>query len=519
MTCNMRFAVLVLVLLGCGNKSKLDANRGGDADTLWDLAPDDTELGIVASPRAVGAGLRALAAARQALELPDFEVMKPDFEAQMKSMFGETAAPEDAGLAPDRAFAMFVTKDGSIRVMPVADRDKFMAVRKGERGSAEDTIQDNVCRQLRGHYVCVNDVRLFDRIGKGKQRGVTTTLGARGDAELYIRGLSPFGASQGDLLLAAQVEPGQIAVHGRWTGNVDGPLAKLVGVVAPQPDTKGDSGFLTVNLAPLLAYAPPIPIAGGVTLEQLAKSAVGPITLVTPSGDVDLQFTIPLTDPKAAQTIVDNCKDVGALFKVAEKQTPGACRVVLQGTSAVEIDIWVEGNALRVGAKKGPTPAGKPGGLTPFGRELAGRAWTFAAWGRGTLLNLSGMMPKEDVPPGMALMVHLMALINELGFAARVEKDGVQFRLMIRTAWANPPDVTAKVIAIHGNDIITGKATDAGRAIAAGAPSSPFAADFDAGQGGLMMPLALTSFASGLVFGPATMRMFANDEAPPAARR
>jgi hypothetical protein len=500
-----------LALVACSKgKSKLDDERSAAVDALWDMAPDQTELGVVVSPRAVDLGFRAIAAARKALDKPDFDMVRPQLDALTKSMFGsETGSPEDAGYAHDKAFAMFVTSDGVVGVMPVGNRDKFMAAKHGERGSGEDKIESNTCRQIGAHYVCATEVKLFDRVGKGKLRGATKAAGARGDVEVYMTGLPLLGESKGELALAAQVEPGQVSVFGAWTGTVDEPVAKLVGVTAPKPDTSGASGFVATNLAPLLAFAPDVPIAGGVSLQQLAKSAAGPIMSVVPAGDVDIQFSIALTDPKPAQTIIDNCKEVGALFKLAEKQTPGACRVVLQGTSAVEVDIWVEGNTLRLGAKKGPKPAGKPGAVTAVGRELAAGTWTLVAWGRGTTLNLGGVTPaKEDVPKPVAFSVHLMSLVNELGFAARVDKDAVRFRGLIRTTWTNPPDVTDKAIAVSGTDILNGKGTEAAKAIAAAAPTSPFAADFAAGQGGLMLPLAMTSLSAGLVLGPTLMRLF-----------
>ena len=43
---------------------------------------------------------------------------------------------------------------------------------------------------------------------------------------------------------------------------------------------------------------------------------------------------------------------------------------------------------------------------------------------------------------------------------------------------------------------MTGKATEPAKAIAASAPSSPFAADFAAGQGGLMIPAAAIGIAT-----------------------
>src|SRR5690606_33391103 len=143
------------------------------------------------------------------------------------------------------------------------------------------------------------------------------------------------------------------------------------------------------------------------------------------AGTVDVQIVAPLTDPKPAQTVIENCQDIGHLFTLAPTQTPGACRFMLQGTNQLELDAWVENNTLRLGAKKGPAPAGKPGAMTAVGRELGNGSWTAAFWGRGTMLNLTGVTPADvEAPPQVALGIHAMALVNELGLGARVDKDG-----------------------------------------------------------------------------------------------
>jgi hypothetical protein len=512
----MRIAVLVLVaLLGCKGKSKLDADRGADVDALWDLAPDGTELGVVGSARAVGLAFRAVGALRDAVKQPDFELAKPQLDALLASLLGnETATPEDAGFAKDRPFAMFVTRDGVLGVMPVGNRDKFMAAKKGTRGagSADDTLETNTCREIGRHYVCVTQIDMFARIGKGSLRGKLPKLGARGDAELYMIGVPLLGQNQGALVLAAQLEPGQMSLHGRWLGELDGPLAAAAGTVAPKPDTNGVSGYATANLAPLLANVPSVPLAGGVTLDQLAKSLEGSVTAVIPSNAIDFQMFAPLADPKPAQTVIDNCKDIGQFFTLAEKQTAGACRIVLQGANALELDVWVDGKTLRLGAKKGPPPTGAGGALSPWGRELSAGTWSASTWGRGTMHNGSGLPAKDAGSPQAALGTHAMALLNEIGLAVRVEKDGVTFRLVARTLWANPPDVVADIIKIPGRDILAGKATEAAKQVAKRAPNTPFAADVAAGQGGLMVPLAMVSLVSGILLGPRVMSMFSDGE-------
>jgi hypothetical protein len=123
------------------------------------------------------------------------------------------------------------------------------------------------------------------------------------------------------------------------------------------------------------------------------------------------------------------------------------------------------------------------------------------------MLNLTGVTPaKEEPPREVALGIHAMALVNELGAAVRVDKDGLRFRAVLRTAWANPPAIADKLVAIPGADVVTGKAMTTAKALATGTPSSAFAADYEAGQGGLMVPAAMIGLASAVVI-PAITRM------------
>lgn len=504
-----RFAVfgLALAAVGCGNnKSKLDVDRGAEVDGLWDLAPDGTQLGIVASGRGMTMATRAVAAARQLATLPDFAAAKPQLDRVMTGLFGGAdKTPADAGFATDRPLAVFVTKDGVLAIVPVADRDKFVAAKAGTRGDI-DKIAGNSCKPVGDHYVCVSGDAMYARIGKGSLKGKPAIAGARGDIELFAGGFSLLGDTKGDLAVIAQLDGGEVAVRGKWTGAPGGVLAKMIGVKAPKVDVSGASGFVALDLAALLADLPPIPLAGGISLVDLAKSIPGPLSASIPTGAVDIQVHVPLSDPAPATTMLQHCDELANVFELAKTQTPGACRFALQATNALELDAWVEGKELRLGAHKGPAPAGNGDGMTTVGKELATGDWSAELWGRGTMLNLTGVTPAtEDLPPQAALGIHAIALVNELGAALKVEKDSVAFRVYLRTAWANPPEVFAKVVAIGGSEIVKGTATQPAKVIADGAAGSPFAADFKAGQGGLMVPAAAIGLFSAVAI-PAFMR-------------
>jgi len=115
-------------------------------------------------------------------------------------------------------------------------------------------------------------------------------------------------------------------------------------------------------------------------------------------------------------------------------------------------------------------------------------------YGRGSLLS-SGKVPGLEevsaVMPAEALMgIRMFTLMSELGAGVRIENGTIHAVVGVRTAWANPDDVIAKLRTIPMEDVISGKANEAAKAIAAAAPGTPFAEDMEAGYMGLMMPAA-----------------------------
>jgi len=123
--------------------------------------------------------------------------------------------------------------------------------------------------------------------------------------------------------------------------------------------------------------------------------------------------------------------------------------------------------------------------------------WSFAFWGRGTMFNTTGVAPaSEALSPPAARAIHLMALLDELGAGFAFERDGVRFRVYARTVFANAPELAQQLATIDGDQIARGSAIAPAKALADGAPNSPFATDFAAGQGGLMIPAALAGIAA-----------------------
>jgi hypothetical protein len=501
----------VLVLAAACHKPPPPA---ADADALWDLAPDGTELGIVATPRALALASHALDTVRALAATHDFAPYKDQVDDVIRGLFGSPDATlADTGLTTARGFAMFITHDGVVGAIPVADRAKFVALKHGtlgSGGSASDTINGASCKPVRDLYVCATTDAMFARAGKASLRGKVTLAGARGDVELFAPGLDAFGGT-GDLAVVATLSPGQIELRARWAGTVKDPmLASLGSAVAPHVDVSGAAGFGAIDVAPLLGLLPPQTVAGGVTLAQLGKAMKGPITASVAGGTTDLQLHIALADPAPVQAVIDHCNEIP--IEPTPTTQNGTCRLSLPAlggaTSDQLYDVWIEGTELRVGAHRGPAPKGQPAALTAFGRELAGGDWTLVFWGRGTLLHSLDSEPLTgEVPDAAATTVHLFALASEVGAGIKLDSTGVQVHALARTIWANPPALADKLAAVSGADLMRGSADIKSLA----QPGTPFAADYAAGQSGLMIPAATV----GALAAPIIDRFTSPEAAPP----
>jgi hypothetical protein len=474
-----------IVLATCGSRtSKLDT---GGADALWELAPKGTQFAVVASPTGMAAIERALPAVGELLRGPDFAELAP----QLEHVIGMPLTAKDAagaGLSPDLGAALFELADGRrISILPVADATKW----QGGRGGSGDPG----CKQVRGVYACTRDPELFDQLGTGSLGGKLAFVGDRGDLELWAADVVPLGANKGELGMVARIGDGTIDLRGRWRGQPDGFAATLADTAAPALDAAGASGFVRLQLGRVLADAPETEIAAGVTLRALARSLRGPIRVTVPAGSVELQIRAPLADPGPATRLIEHCGELP--LPTASTQTPGACRLTVQLASALELDAWVENAELRLANHKGQIAPGDVTALTTVGRELATGDWTVAFWGRGTMLNTTGITPASaDLPPPAARAIHLMALIEELGAGVAFERGGFRFRVYARTLYANPPQITSELAALDGNAIAGGRATEVARRAAQTLAGSPFAVDFAAGQGGLMIPGAIGGIAA-----------------------
>ena len=488
-------ALLLLALIGC-KKDGANVPHGAlaspgspastaEVDALWAKAPAGAVGGLVVSPRAITMidhGWHDVLAFMRTF--PQFAPAEAEAEASLAKV-GLTMdfTLGDVGLAPGKGFAVFAVDKDQVLLIPVADRDKFVAKMKGKRGGETDQLADLTCKPVEGWYGCSTKLALLDTLGKGSLRGKLDPVKARGDVEGVVD-VAPVKAAG-----VIQIERGQVVASG-VEGGVPAEVAKMLGSpVRARSDLEHNSGFAVMNIEPMLREVPPFPIAEGMTAADLAHAVGGPLTVTMATGALAIDARIPLKDDAPFKKIIEHCADIPPLAMIGAKVDGGTCHVpVPQYNFAV--DAWVEGKELRVGTKGASASGSAP--VSAIGAEIAGGEWHLAFWGHGTLLAESPFkLPDLAGMPDEAVMaIKAMVMMNEVGIAVKLDGDSVRFITSFRSAWANPDDVVAKIMKVPAEDVLLGKAGAAGKAIADAAPNSPFAADFKGGTQGVMIPVA-----------------------------
>ncbi|MCX5743404.1 MAG: hypothetical protein NT062_13000, partial [Proteobacteria bacterium] len=428
--------------------------------------------------------------------------------AQLTTILGsDTAHLADAGFSTTKGFAFFQTEDQLMfAILPMGDRDKLVKTLHGQRGGASppadvDVINSMACKVVQGVYACTQakDLAALDRLGKGKGQldARFARLGARGDVEVFVDKAALGASGLDDLVAAATLDHGQLAIDVLGGGKPPA-LATLVAVDKPKADVTNAAGFIVANLTPMLGALPPIEIAG-VALPTLARTVKGPLIAMFTVGALEFSLRVPLTDPAPMTALLGKCDELVPEPMRAKQPTPGACSLVIPNAVPVPADLWVEGNELRVATKKTPKARPAVDVLTPMGRELAAGGWDYAVWGRGSIVAPDGMpfpaMP-QNIPQQALLAVRMYAQLSEFGMGVKIDDADVRVHLLARTIWANPADVAEKLSAITADEIFKNSAAPKVSAIAAAAPTSPYAADLRAGQAGLMAPLVVVGMAS-----------------------
>ena len=497
--------LFVVVALACGacKKDKTQAppspsapTSTADQDALWALAPDRPLAGFVISPAALArleAG--ALEVNKVFAVAPDLAPFKAKIEEALEDVLGTTnPSLAAAGLTSQKGFALFAAEGSNkpVVILPVGDRDKFLAVMKGTKGAdGVDTIKKATCKTVKNVYACAKDSELLDRLGKGNLSEALKLAGARGDIE-YAGAIPGTPVTVG---VVGQLGRGSIVVRGAVKGLP--PEAKqFLANVKPRVDGDKTAGFAVLNFAqaigPFKDKVPPMPVAPGVTADALVKSLEGPLTMTIENGATMFDVRLPLNDGAVMQKLVEQCDKLPPAQQLGATVKDGVCHAAIPQMQ-LELDAWVDGKTLRIG-KKGAASTGASSPLSPVAKELANGEWTLAMFGRGTMFGPTAMtlpLPPSALPPEAMLGLRAFAMLSELGFGVRVDGDVVRGIATIRTVWSNPDDVVAKLVAIDPKDVIAGKSGAQGKAIADAAPQSPFAADYKTGMSGLMMPASM----------------------------
>lgn len=460
-----------------------------DQDELWALAPAGAETGIVVSARGLAHLEGALHALRQfTATAPDLAPWHDRLARALEQGFG-TREPNLAtlGMTAEKGFAYYVRSDGSmVAILPVVDRDNF-AKFATERLGIPPQMLGELCKEVRGVYACGLGVAP-ETFGGGTLRAKLELVAARGDIELVhsgpVRG-KPVTAA-GVLQLARGAGVLRVAIEGL-------PWPEMRHLTSARPRVHAETaGFAMMNVGALRDLVPPLPVVPGVSAAELVRSIAGPLTATIAAGaQAGYEITLPLSDPSAAGRLVASCDQ---LFPLRATVKDGTCRVAIPELKT-SIEAWIEGNALRVGRKgvtSGPTVAAASAiRLSAIGEEIAGNDWFVASYGRGSIFAEVPVTHVElssaPLPIEALLALRAVAMMNEVGIAVRVDAGVVHLVGSVRTAWSNPDDVLAKLVAITPQQIVEGKAATAGKAIADAAPGSPFAADRAAGFGGMVV--------------------------------
>lgn len=490
----------LLVVCGCkheGNAPTTPAPASGaDLDALWRLAPEGASVGFVVSPRGVAMVERAAAAIQALLAAaPELAPARNALSQALTQGLGSSnLALAELGLTATKGFALFggdPHHDDAMFVFPVADRARFLARVHGQRADDHDVIGNLRCKPVGERYICLERDQQFDRIGRGSLEATRRTAGARGDIELVTRGFPD--PDSPTVALAAQLDRGALIVRGT-VGGLPRSVTQWIGSPgAPRADPATMAGFGVIDLAPYAGLAPAEPVAPGVTVRDLARSISGPVTFDNAAGSDGFHIRIPLRDPAPAQALLQHCPallgPLGATFNA------GACHVAIPAFR-MELDGRVEGNELRIGSR---APARRVAITpSPLATELAAGRWSFALYGRGSLLAITSAPAMHEILrrmlgefPDAAALFRTLPWFSEVGFGAQKDGDAVHVIVGVRTAWANPDAVVQKLAAITAAQIRSGEAGVVARSIAHDAPDSPFAQDVKAGAGGMLAVLPI----------------------------
>ncbi|CAN5595806.1 hypothetical protein BH11MYX1_BH11MYX1_09200 [soil metagenome] len=488
----MRVALglVAVVAVGCHKESGPPAPSGpastSEQDALWKLAPRGALGGMVVSSH----GLQMIEHAWGDLDTlvhgsPDLADLAKKMDDQLLRSTGQTKPSFAAlGISTAKGGAVFITADKTpVTIIPVADRDLFLKLVHGTKGDKTDKLdQDTTCQMMNGNYVCVEDVAMFDQIGKGQLS--IAPANARGDLEFV--GSVPLGKQPISFAGVVQLARGAVTLRGEVTGIPKPALTALGEATKPRLDGDKTTGFGLAHWKSVFA-ALPMPDKA----QQMFATLGDPLTMVTYSNKLDAQ--IPLLDTGPASMLINGCDD-GPLARLGAKAADGVCSFPLPNVPAMSVALSIEGKVLHAGMVTRGARSNSVE-LTAFGKELADSSWQDAFWGHGSLLasdqNLTGQMaamPMPVDPSAINTAIRALTMLNEFGIAVRVEGEAMRFVVGVRTAWSNPDEIVTKLLAIAPADVLAGKGPALASAIAT--TGSPLESDLKAGYSGMMIPLS-----------------------------
>lgn len=469
-----------------------------EQDALWRLAPDAADFGIVASAQGVRSIENGFLAIKQLFHAaPDLKTAALELDVELRKVFGTSEVSlARYGMSPGKGMAVFhLTDGGEVLVLPVVNRAKFVAATKGTTASDGDVIDDLICKTIKNVYACAKSEPLLMRLGADGMQGDIKLAGARGDIEIVGNAPDFFGAPV-TVAAVAQLARGTVVVRGGIEGL--GPsIDRVKSVGKPMFDANKAVSFMVLNLAPLVAGLPlpAEPIAPGVPVDELARSLDAPVTMSIAPDLASGELTIPMRNATLARQLVDKCGAIEPLRMLGAAASDGVCHLTIPQAS---FDGWVDANAIHVG-KKGVAPSTATLSPTPIATELASGDWAFAVYGRGALI---GDKPLPPLPASLTdtsakLGLRALLMVNELGVGIRADAGVLRFVASLRTAWSNPDDVVAKLVAISPDQVLEGKAGAMSRRIAKASPTSLFATDLRGDLVGLMIPAAAIGLVAG----------------------
>jgi hypothetical protein len=489
-------AAAAALAAACG---KSPPSKTGGTAALWALAPAGTIAGVVADGEATTALVARLATlARLSHELDGSGSMLQKLVTDSALGLDPTNLAR-CGIDPGLGAAAFMTPVGVVWVAPVRNRDRFAACEDATRDGDLDRAPDLTCATRHGHYVCTNRDVLLDRIGEGDAAiRASWPPATHGDVEAWVspavaQAQTDIDASfraTGPVIATATGSAGGITVRLHWPGQWRGETAPFVGQKAGI-DADGSSSFMVFAAAPLVddwaRDVPRIQLLPGITSRDVVHALDGRIEGRVPAGTSAIDISLGLATPGVPATLVSRCKELGHVLPLDPDQVAGRCRISVPAAGTTfHVEGRVEGKWLRLtltwdGAAG--APASVP--LTPMARELSDGTWTFATWGRGSLLTLPWRRsPKPIDQLSAAVLEH----VAEAGLGVRIGDDGLTALLYVRTIAADPDELADALepliaAAVRGRNVAA-----RANALARRYPHSNFAGDLRAGLMGLAGP-------------------------------